>query len=181
LLCLIDAATAGVVVVAVLTLFAILSILAPGAGSPYELLDQGCGYAAQAHTCEPDLEATADIPTWYGALFVVVFLVAIAASSGALDARRRTPGMRILNLYAIKGATGSTADSTPARWVMVLRWWFVVTVIVAGATVGQLFGGLLALALAWGVVLLPGRRTLWDRVTGVSIVELTFARGAAPA
>jgi hypothetical protein len=184
LVCLADAVTAGVIVVAVLTLFTFLSVLLPGAGSPLEFLGNGCGFVGRALTCEPkDLESTPDIPAWYSALFVVVFLAAIAASSGALDAQRRTPGMRILSVYPIRAQRGTTTESAPAaRWAMVVRWWIVVAVIVAGATVGQLFGGLIALALAWGFVLLPGRRTLWDRLTGVAVVELTFRReGVVPA
>lgn len=169
---LIDLLVGGVLVFAVFAIFAWLTLLFPLDLSVRQYRSGACSVY---RLCETRLgESTNPVPLWYGLLVLAVALVALALMSGALDSEGRTAGMRIMNLLPRRVSDGDDPDATVARLRLVLRWWLVGLLAFVGSWAVAGLGAPLAVLVGWLVVVAPGRRTLWDRATGVSVVEVSI-------
>lgn len=170
---LIDLLVGGVLVFAVFAVFAWLTLLFPVDLSIRQYGTGACTTYFQAcQTSTPN-----PVPLWFGLTVLTVALLALAAVSGALDNEGRTAGMRIMNVLPRPAGAHSAQDVRVPRWRLVLRWWLVGALAVAGSWVVPGVGGPVAVLLGWLVVLAPGRRTLWDRATGLSVVEVGIVEG----
>jgi hypothetical protein len=175
---LIDVLVGGVIVFAVFAIFAWLTLLLP---LDVSIRQYGTGACTAYRVCAPPPGAEPNpVPVWYGLLVLTVALVALALASGALDSEGRTAGMRVMNVLPRRTGTLDTAEARVPRLRLVLRWWLVGALAVAGSWLIPGAGGLVALVVGWLVVLAPGRRTLWDRATGLSVVEVRVVTVDAP-
>lgn len=169
---LIDLLVGGVLVFAVFAIFAWLTLLFPLDLSVRQYRSGACSvYRLCATRLE---ESTNLVPLWYGLLVLAVALAALALISGALDNEGRTAGMRIMSVLPRRVSAGDDRDAAVPRLRLVLRWWLVGLLAFAGSWIVPGTGALLAVLVGWLVVLAPGHRTLWDRATGVSVVEVSI-------
>ena len=169
---LIDLLVGGVLVFAVFAIFAWLTLLFP---LDLSLRQYRSGACSAYRLCATRLDpSTSPVPLWYGLLVLVVALVALALMSGALDSEGRTAGMRIMNLLPRRASAGDDPDAAVPRLRLVFRWWLVGLLAFAGSWALPGVGAPLAVLVGWLVVLAPGHRTLWDRATGVSVVEVSI-------
>ena len=168
----IDLLVGGVLVFAVFAIFAWLTLLFPLDLSVRQYRSGACSvYQLCATGLDP---STNLVPLWYGLLVLAVALVALALMSGALDGEGRTAGMRIMNLLPRRASSGDDPDAAVPRVRLVFRWWLVGLLAFAGSWVVPGIGGPSAVLVGWFVVLAPGHRTLWDRATGVTVVEVSI-------
>lgn len=175
---LIDLLVGGVLVFAIFAVFAWLTLLFP---LDLSIRQYGTGACTTYQVCSTQEPTSPNpVPAWYGLTVLAVTLLALAMVSGALDREGRTAGMRIMNLLPRRAGVEGTADMPVARWRLVLRWWLVGALAIGGSWLVPGAGGPTAVLLGWLVVLVPGRRTVWDRVTGLSIVEVDIVEEPAP-
>jgi hypothetical protein len=167
-----DLLVGGVLVFAVFAVFAWLTLFLPLELSVGQYVDGACSMYAWCST-SPDTAAN-PVPVWYGLLVLAIALLALALPSGALDSEGRTAGMRIMNQLPRRASAGDDPDAAVPRLRLVFRWWLVGLLAFAGSWGVPGIGALLAILVGWLVVLAPGHRTLWDRATGVSVVEVSI-------
>lgn len=133
------------------------------------------------------------VPAWYSwATLGAVALLAVALS-GALSRSgpRASTGMRYAELRLVRAAVAKGADADqppdveperaePARWQVAVRW---LAPLVLFALVSTVASGLVALAVTlagWALAVVPGRRSLYDRLAGVTVVSAGWAEWQRP-
>ncbi len=133
------------------------------------------------------------MPPWLSWVTLAVIALLAAGLSGALSRSgpRASTGMYFAELRLVRASVAADADpdrpprvdpddARPARWQVVARWlvpllvFGVVTVAVSG-----LAAALVALA-GWAVALAPGRRSVYDRLVGVTVVRAGWAERQRP-
>jgi hypothetical protein len=133
------------------------------------------------------------VPAWFSwATLGVVALLAVALS-GALS--RSGPlastGMRYAELRLVRAAVARGADPDrppdadrgpvePARWQVAVRW---LAPLVLFAVLSAAIPGLVAFGLTlagWAPALLPGRRSLYDRLARATVVSAGWAEWQRP-
>ncbi len=113
-----------------------------------------------------------DAPVWVLALMALVLLVGVLGLSGALrDQGRTSLGLRASEL--------EFADPRPARWRVAARWVVPVTLFLAIGAGNDAILAMLVVLLGWAPCLLGRRRSVYDWLAGLTVVDPTATRRRA--
>jgi hypothetical protein len=110
-------------------------------------------------------------------------LLVLVGLSGALSpSNRRTFGHRLSNASIVPadavGTPGhpdldATPDTVPARWQVALRWLLPLALYVAVGSWSWTAAGVVVV-LGWLPAVMGSRRSVYDRVAGVAVAQVTF-------
>lgn len=124
-----------------------------------------------------------DPPGWVTAVVLGTTLLVLVGLSGALSpSNRRTFGHRLSNASIVPadavGTPGhpdldATPDTVPARWQVALRWLLPLALYVAVGS-WSWTAAVVVVVLGWLPAVVGSRRSVYDRVAGVAVAQVTF-------
>lgn len=131
-----------------------------------------------------------DVPWWLALLTLALLSVIVVALSGAWSRdSRRSYGLQLGHLSLVPAGlmADGVADAPddvlpqPPRWRVALRWLAPFAVFVVFDAVSGVGAALALVALGWAPALALGNRSVYDRLTGLTVARVTFTREPAAA
>lgn len=133
------------------------------------------------------------VPAWYGWATIGAIALLAVALSGALSRSgpRASTGLRYAELRLVRAAVARGADADrppaaepgavePARWRVALRWLAPLALFALVSAPTNALVGLVVTLAGWALAVVPGRRSLYDRLAGVTVVSAGWAEWQRP-